>query len=91
VGSCLPSIASFPCSSQEQGVGSCRPSIASFPCSSQEQGVGSYPPSSCSQKQGVSSWRHGYLETNLDQEELSVSENAVEAEEDELEEGGLQI
>ncbi len=68
------------------------PSIASFPCCSQEQGVGSCPPSSCSQKQGVSSWRHGYLETNLDQEELeselSVSETAVE---EELEEGGLQI
>jgi hypothetical protein len=41
----------------------------------------------------VSSWRHGYLETNmdtLDQEELSVSETAVE-EEEELEEGGLKI
>jgi hypothetical protein len=39
----------------------------------------------------VSSWRHGYLETNLDnldQEELPVSETAVE---EELEEGGLQI
>jgi hypothetical protein len=67
---------------------SSHPSIASFPCSSQEQGVGS-----CSQKQGVSSWRHGYLETNmdnLDQEELPVSESAVEEEEG-LEEGGLQI
>jgi hypothetical protein len=54
-------------------------SIASFPCGSQEQ--------------GVSSWRHGYLETNmdtLDQEELPVSETAVEEEED-LEEGGLHI
>jgi len=103
-----PSVASFPCGSQEQGVGSCPhsscsqeqgvgscpPSIASFPCCSQEQGVGSCPPSCSSQKQqGVSSWRHGYLETNmdtLDQEELSVSETAVE-EEEELEEGGLKI
>ncbi len=69
------------------------PSIASLPGCSQEQGVGSCPPSSCSQKQGVSSWRHGYLETNmdtLDQEELPVSEIAVEEEEG-LEEGGLQI
>jgi hypothetical protein len=41
----------------------------------------------------VSSWRHSYLETNLDtldQEKLPVSESAVEEEEG-FEEGGLQI
>jgi len=70
--------------------------VGSFPPSScsKEEGVGSCPPSCSSQKQqGVNSWRHGYLETNLDQEELEselpVREAAVE--EEGLEEGGQQI